>query len=527
MRASPSLLFLALLVFACEGPGGESPPPPDGAAPDGASADGATIPDGSIPTSPPPPPATGMFPDHPRTLPFTYERPDVGAPVPGDELTRVTDEYLDLLERTHWLDLVDERAHGWPESDPAGGYWYATWWSGTGIDKHDGQITFLHVDVGAENNGLQTPQILEGACYAWRLYGDGRDQHLVRRLMRGLSSWHLAMRRNVGDEERGITSRAAYPRSIMDTDRNIYIDYDANRPGVDGGASYFIHVPDNPYWPDLYVQAQRSKDDMGHLMRAVALMDACEGHFTDPLAQLDLIEMRLLYQEWAQRVESDGFRIATYDRDLNVTIPNSMLATYYTWGQIECGAELAIRLLSRYDPLTSVCDNGGLGPLTDPITGINNSSMQIVRTHHEAAAGLALVTGNAELARDLATGLVTRIESILDVYEAGDEPDNARPRDIVQLILEASYLGVPLTSREVRWIHARIEEAVAGYDTSTPEWHVRDASVPDGGYVLEPNGPGIDVKDLGLLLGSCVAPYRNPTGRPLLDCDRVAARGRP
>jgi hypothetical protein len=226
-------------------------------------------------------------------------------------------------------------------------------------------------------------------------------------------------------------------------------------------------------------------------------------------------------------VESDGFRIATLDADLNVYIPNSMLATYYTWGQIECGAELSVRLLSRFDPLWSVCDNGGLGPLTDPIMGINNSAMQIVRSHHESAAGLALTTGNVDLARDLATGLVTRIETILDTYERGEMPENALPGNVVQLVVESAFLGVPLTSREVRWLHGQIEEAAAGYDTTTPEWNVFDPSVPDGDYVLVPDGPGIDITNLGLLLGSCVAPYLNPTGRPILDCDRVRERGRP
>jgi hypothetical protein len=313
----------------------------------------------------------------------------------------------------------------------------------------------------------------------------------------------------------------------MDTDRNIFINYDANRPGVDGGASYFIHIPENPTFGDLHVQAKRSKDDMGHLFRAVALLDACEGHFSDAGARIDLIEMRLLYREWAQRVERDGFRIATLDKELNVWLPPSGLAIYATYGQLECGAELMIRLASRFETLDSRCDNGGLGPLTDPIPGIRPHSNNILRSHHEAAAGLALLTNNVELARDLATGLAARLEMILPVLEDGSDPDHARRHDVYQLAVESSLLGVPLTSREVRFVHGQIEIAAAGYDTTRPDWNAFDPSVPDGGYDLHPSGPGIDVKDLGILLGTCVAPYRNPTGRPLLDCDRVRERGRP
>lgn len=496
----------------------------DGGVDAGARFDAAPPP---VDAGPPPPPATGTFPAHDPTLPFTYDRPDVGTPIDDAERTRITDLYLELLERTAWLDLVEERAHGWPESDPDGGYWYATWWSGAGITKRSGAISYVHVAVGADNNGLRTPQILEGACYAYRLYGNPQDQHLVRRLMRGLSSWHLAMRRSADDPERGLLSRAAYPRSVVDTDRAISIVYDAARPGTDAAPSSYIHVPNNPYWPDLWVKNTRSKDDMGHLMRAVALMDACDGHFTEPGAQDDLTEMRRLFQEWGQRVESDDLHIATYDADLNLFFPSGSLATYFTAAGIECQAEISLHLLSRNDPFGASCRNEGLGTIGDPAPGVTNSSMQIVRTHHESAVGLALVTGNDTLARELEGGLALRIEGILDAFERGEMPDNAHPSDVVQLIVESALLGVPLTSREVSWLHARIEEAHDGYDTSGPEWHVTDASVADGDYALEPGGPGIDFKDLGLLLGTCVAPYVNPSGRPVLDCDRVRAWTRP
>jgi hypothetical protein len=490
------------------------------AAPPGDTADSVVVDD-----APPAPIPTGLFPDHPRTLSFDYQRPDVGTAVPAADLAAVTDHYLALLERTHWFDYVSSRIHGWPESDPAGHYWYATWWSGTGIHIQGGQRSFLHVDVGAENNGLRTPQLMEGACYAWRLYHNDADQHLVRRLMRGLSSWRLAMQRAPVDPEIGLLARAAYPATIHDDERDILLDYGPNRPGVDGGASYFVHVPGNPAWGDLWVQAQRSKDDMGHIMRGVAALDACDGAFTEAGAQDDLVQVRLLYQQWARRVENDGFKIATYDRNLNVVIPTGQLANYFVAAGIECHAQIAIRLMWRFDPLGARCATP-TGVSGDPTTGISNSSMQIVRTHHEAAAALALLSGRVDLARTLLEGLAARLEMILDLYDSGTVPDNAQPSDIVQLMVESANLGVPLTSREVRWLHQQIETAYAGYDTSGPEWHVFDPGAPDGDFVFEPNGPGIDVKDLALLLGTCVAPYRNPNGRPVLDCDRVRAWAR-
>ncbi len=487
-------------------------------APD-AGADDAPAP---APDATPPAPPNGTFPPHLRALPFDYRRTDVGRPVTAAELATVTDHYLALLERTRWFDYVDARVHGWPESAPGGRYWYATWWSGTGISVSGGRRTFQHVDVGAENNGLRTPQLLEGACYAWLLYRNANDQHLVRRLMRGMSSWRLATVRRPGDLEVGLLTRASYPASVRDVARNIDINYAPNRPGVDGGASRFVHLPDNPTWGDLWIQNPRSKDDMGHIMRGVAALDACDGMLTEPGAQQDLVQMRQLYQQWAMRVENDGFRIATLDPSLAVVIPTGQLANYFVTAGIECHAQIAIRLLWQFDPLGARCPTP-TGVSGDPTPGINSSAMQIVRTHHEAAAALALVTGRNAVARTMVEGLAARIEMILDVYESGMSPANAQPQDIVQLMVEAANLGVPLTSREVRWLHAQIEIAFAGYDTSGPEWHVFDAVPPEGDYVFEPGGPGIDVKDLALLLGTCVAPYRNPNGRPLLDCARVRA----
>lgn len=506
---------LALWLVVCN--------PSTAERPDASRTDAPRRPDGGLPPAPTP---DGTFPAHEHALPFDYERTDVGTALTAAELTTATDHYLALLDRTDWLDQIEARAHGWPESDAAGHPWYATWWSGVGIHVEGTERSFVHVDRGADNNGLRTPQLLEGACYAWRLWSNDQDQHLVRRLVRGLSSWHLAMRRNGSDAERGLLARAAYPPSILDETRGVFLDYDADRPGVGVEPSFYVHLPENPSWGDVYVKNQRSKDDMGHLMRAVAAMDACEGSFTEAGADDDLREMRRLYMEWAQRVEREGFRIATLEEGTaDVVFPSGDLATYTITGGIECHAEIAIRLLSRGEPLGAECATP-TGPVPDPVGGLNNSALQILRTHHEAAAALALVTGQEALAEELLAGLAARLEMILDRYEAGEMPDNARPGDVFQLMVESANLGVPLTSREVRWLHARIEEAYAGYDTSGPEWHVFEPGASDGDYTFEPGGPGIDFKDLGLLLGTCVAPYVNPAGRAVLDCDRVRAHPR-
>ena len=346
---------------------------------------------------PSPPAASGVFPDHRRTA-LDWDRPDQGEVVPATDVDRATDQLLDLLARTDWLDFVAERAHGWPESDPEGRYWYATWWSGVTVRKSGGAITYVHSPDGADNNGLRTAQLLEGACYAYRLWGDPRDRLLVRRLVRGFSSWSMAMERT-SDDERGLLSRAAYPASVEDTARAISIDYAADRPGEPGPPSYYVHLTDNPHWPDLYVKNIRSKDDMGHMLRAVALLDTCAGQLGDAEAEAELVEMRRLYQEWAQRVERDGFRIASRTEAGEPFQPEGDLATYFLGAGVECAAGYAIPLMSRFDTLGYTCRNPGLGPVSDPAGGVPSGALQILRTHHEAAAALALASGRDETAR--------------------------------------------------------------------------------------------------------------------------------
>lgn len=101
-------------------------------------------------------------------------------------------------------------------------------------------------------------------------------------------------------------------------------------------------------------------------------------------------------------MERDDFHIATLDASLNVVVPTSQLATYFV-PSIECHAQIAIRLLARNDPYGAACPMP-TGLSGDPTMGISSSALQIVRSHHEAAAGLALVTGQEDTARTLIEG---------------------------------------------------------------------------------------------------------------------------
>jgi hypothetical protein len=459
-------------------------------------------------------------PDAPTEPPLT--RPERGEPVSASDLATVTDQYLELLEQTRYFQVVDERAHGWPQSDPAGRYWYATWWSGVKVEKSGGQVTYRHSDDGADNNGMRTAPILQSVCYAELLWG-GQDP-LLRRLTRGMASWALAMEREPAELPGALLCRAAYPESVVSEDggRTVFIDTSLDRPGIDGDASSYVHNPDNPYWGDIWIKNKRSKDDIGHMLQVLAYLPTCADAGSAGLKE-DAALVETLYAAWARRVEDDDFRIVSVDADWQEFFPKQDLAFYVTLGGVECPATLALRLYGRGDAGEIDCGQG----LTDidEAPGFKNDVGQILRSHHEAAAAQAERRGLPALARQLQAGLAWRLDTVLDAREGPTPATTPNDQDVAELLLMSAAAGTPLTWRDVRFLHARIADAHAGFLTPAmaPHYRVFDSATPDGSYAFTPEAAGFFWRYLGAALGTCASPYRNPTSKPVLDCDRVRA----
>lgn len=467
-------------------------------------------------------PPTGKLPDHPHQLPFDYARPDVGVPLTQAELAAATKQYLEILTGTSWLDQIANRAHGVPESDSQHRYWYSTWWSGVTAERKAGKVTFTHDPNGADNNGLRTAQLLEGACYASTIWKKPAHEHLTRRLLRGFTSWFMAMETGPNADE-FLMARAAYPAPLDATETPIplHIDYAPGRPGLDTPPAVFIHLPDNPSWPDLWVRNMRSKDDIGHMMRALGEIDTCSGHFTDADAEADLTELRRRFEGFSRRVQADDFAIASLDKSLKEYVPSDGLAHFIKL--FECGALLTIEETGHAGAPDVDCKDGN-DAVAEGGT-FKSGAMQIVRAFHEAAVLQALLHGKTDIAKTMLAGIGKRLDTVMDLIDAGKQPDNFHTGDLVAFMIHAANTGVPLTSREVRWLHARIAEAHASYldPARASDFALFAPNSPDGMYPYEPTGAGIDFKDLGLALGLCAAQYRNPTSRAALDCDAVKA----
>lgn len=502
------------------GPAGTAPNISDDA---GAASGDAAIADGSTTPADAAPIPSGPSPS---SLPVSFTRPDVGTPLTQAELDAATDDLIALLKGTRYFDVVDERVHGWPESDPAKGYWYGTWWSGVSVIKSGGHVTYQHSHDGADNNGLRTAPLLEGACFAQLMWGKSLTASLVQRMARGYSSWELAMQRSTGDTAKPMLARAHYPANVTSSDggRTILIDYAADRPGVDGTSEY-VHLPTNPTFGDIWIKNNRSKDDMGHVFRSIAQVQDCAPRLS-PAAKADLAQMKDLYATWSRQVEADSWGIATLDKSAQVTMApvTQTLAHYTLTGNIECPGVLMMRLLGDGNPGSFDCGNG-ISALEQLSSGsLSNGVKQILRTHHEAAVNIAFLTGQNAPGLALLQGLASRVEADLALVTQPSPPAGMNPSDVAALLVHSANAGVPLTSNEVRWLQARLHTARVAYLAApATTYNVFDAATPDGTYPYEPGGDGFAFNDIGVLLGACTAPYRNPATRPLLDCTRLLA----
>jgi hypothetical protein len=362
-------------------------------------------------------------------------------------------------------------------------------------------------------------------CLAHELWPSATLEKLVRRMVRGFNAFILAMQRSPNDPAGVMLARTVYPMSIAMNDggRQAFIAYDTNRPGLDSYTQY-VQIAQNPQWGDVWIKNNRSKDDIGHMLRALDTLEDCVGGL-GPDAKADIAATRAGYAAWTKRVETDGWAIATYDKNANPTMPpfNSTMSRYNLAANAECSAALALHLFSSGNTGTLDCGNG-IHPL-EPLAMGTAHNGEIVRSYHEAATRHALLASQNVVAKKLLEGLVQRMDEGMNAAQANNFPPHLRAENLVALLVESANTGVPLTWREVRWIHQQIEAAYTSYVTNgTPElYRVFDPATPDGSYDFTPPGSGIEFTFFAALAGTCSATYKNPTSAPLFDCARLRA----
>lgn len=457
-----------------------------------------------------------------------FDREDKGDVISQGEKERATDELIALLKDTNYFDFADSRIHGMPENDSTRPFWWGTMWTGITAQKLNGQVTYIHSNDGTDNAGIQTAPYLEGACFAYLLTGDKKHAHLARKIMRGMSAWILSSAKSVDDEPL-ILSRSFYPPSFhsMDGGRNLYVNYDASRPGINSKASEYVHNPNNPYFGDIWLKAKRSIDDIGHMIRAIAQVQACRGVFDDD-AKADLDQMNSLYSTWASDVDSNHFKIPTYNLTMETILPKyNSFGNYNNYkmaiGDPACVEKLAVRFLHTNETKNLRCKKGIT--LWEKLIArfLQNDAIEVLRSHHIASVAMADFRGLPELADSLRRGLAERLDRDFKVAKNNKLSPKYDVQDIATFFVHANNVGVPLKSNEIRFLYDRLHTAYVGMreHSNFNTFHLFDPSVPDGKYSYNPPNIGLYYYTLGPMIGACTSAYRNPNVRPLFDCERL------
>lgn len=383
-----------------------------------------------------------------------------------------TKSYLELLDRTDWLSFVESRVQGWPGSldgKPPFVEPYGLWWGGgDSITKVNGTVTFTHLGTD-DNGGIITSPVMEGVCFATTLFPALRPRlfPILEGLVNGFTAWMLASKRNASDPaypNTPLLARNLFPptgATFLTPSRThapgvrIVINTSAVRHATGGEFSGTIHVPDNPYWGDLWVQAKRSQDDIGHMYRAMAFLlqdGGCLSSETQPPATLlaAAARMRRLYAAWAVEVERDDWKIASLNQSLRRWQPEGGGGAFkFTLtANAECCGPLALRLMRGVDEGTLRCGDGIEPPeaaanLLDPAL-FDNDNKEIARSQHEAAFAWALLHQRNTTAAALRRGLEKRLAFDFAHLSAGSYPASWHQWDLMSLVLHTAALGVAL-----------------------------------------------------------------------------------
>jgi len=119
------------------------------------------------------------------------------------------------------------------------------------------------------------------------------------------------------------------------------------------------------------------------------------------------------------------------------------------------------------------------------------------------------------------------VDRRLDELEGDTPPADPHMSDLGELVLMSGNSGLPLTWRDVRFLHARIEEAHAALIGTKTEAELKarfdifSPDVPDGPLSYDISDTGLAWRYMGAVLGACASPWWSEASKPFLNCDMI------
>jgi hypothetical protein len=307
-----------------------------------------------------------------------------------------------------------------------------------------------------------------------------------------------------------ILVRSFYPQSVSWKNGEFHVtaDYSAVRPGLDNDATVFVEV-NSPHWGNIWVKNKRSKDDIGHMLRALATTSVtCGTEFRD-----EIMLTLAAYRTWASSVVENSYGIPTLDKNGSVYVPRATLA-HYSPIQVECNGRYTIALLAGQPPP----DCGEGFSWMDRLGNLNHQNNAILQSHHEAALAWTRYQGMTKQTAMFLKGLQRRVDQN-DVSAIGVKTE----KEHWAFLVHSAILGIQLSPKQIKWVQQNLQKALRSYhnQTTTP-YDLFSQNTPDGEYPFNVWGDHIHFRDLGLLYGLCSSKWVSKPGAGIIDCEKLA-----
>ncbi|MBD3392813.1 MAG: hypothetical protein GF418_11980 [Chitinivibrionales bacterium] len=460
----------------------------------------------------------------PQRLPFSFTRKDTGDSVSPEETEAFTRRLISFCQRSGFFTWILETSHGMDSS--ANPNEFMVRWDNFEVIKNGGQVMFRALGHKTPDNiMIPTSKILGQAAAGYLLTGDTTLGRIVEQYSLGVCAQFQAMTWDKSDTAGPIMARAVMPANhtvVLPDGRTKHIDYSPWQRETRAWNTRTFQVPENPFWPGVWVKNMRSKDDLPHLFRAAVWLAYVTREAPDERVRDTASRALACISRFCADIVANRYQIRTRDKKGNIFIPENDLASFVAWDAVspkgECTAKLTVSLLAYGSRLHNRCRTG-FGTVYGTIAPkIHYFNLAIIRGFHMSAILNALITGRSRTARMLTRGLAMRAENVSLIDGKHYDQDSRQwEADGAVLLLQAATCGLPLTSREVRLIHRMYGEALDTLE-AWPWYDVWDPAVPDGTYPYRPE-PIIATEDLGFFLEYCFSPFVNTMGPECVDCE--------
>jgi formylglycine-generating enzyme required for sulfatase activity len=493
------------------------------------------------PPAPPPPAAPPNEAPHdwPDELPFTFTRPAAGDPLTPQEIEDFTDAIAGFFAQSHFFPRMLWTGHGMAEDN--GNDWpdYKLQLQDVTATKSAGVVTFSHTGP-SDNLMIGTGKMFNNAAAAYLASGDQTMRRVLTTHAKGIKALIMAMTFTENDPEPVLMPRTPFPSNhsyAEEGGRQIVVDYDPIKQYDFDWNGWTIPNDYNSYWGPMWIRNMRSKDDVPHIYRTIPLLMRLSTDAPDQDVRDTTAAALEALTAFARDIVETGYYIRTKDEEGNQFVPMNMdypllvndLASFVVYTDLlpdaECDPRLASALIAYGEPLDVDCGNG-IGWIYEFVAAYQHYfNWAIIRYFHIAAAHLALMAGQNDVAYELLAGLAQRADDMMAGVGNWEDTPDWQP-DQAGFLLAAATAGLPLTDEEARLIMEQYTVSAAYYET-WPYWDPWDASVPDGavpwrpGREMTPETRAVRWEEMPFLLEYCYSPFRNPAGAALIDCETI------